>query len=46
MMHTFCSLNDVTIKLNYSMQRIESVLKAVAQLYIKYVFSADTSNEY
>ena len=31
MVHVFCKLNDVTIKANHSMRRLESILKGAAQ---------------
>ena len=40
------SLNNATIKVNYLMQKIEFILKALEQFYMKYLFQINTANDY
>ena len=46
MIHVFCQLNDVTIKSNYSMRRIELILRKAAQDWLKHFFQANVANEF
>ena len=46
MVYAFTGLNDVTVKSNYPMRRIEPILKDIAQPWVKYSFSADAANGY
>ena len=46
MIHVFCKLNNATIKANYFMKRLKSILKNVAQSWIKHLFFANAVNEF
>ena len=46
MIHVFCQLNDVTIKSNYSMRRIEPILREATQDWLKHFFQVDVANEF
>ena len=43
MVHTYCPLNNSTIKTNYPMKRIEPILDDLAKPGRQYFFSADTA---
>ena len=43
MVHTYCQLNDVTIKTNYPMKRMEPILDDLANPSHRYFFSADAA---
>lgn len=43
MVHTYCPLNNATIKTNYPMKRIEPILEDVAKPGRRYFFSADAA---
>ena len=43
MVHTYCPLNDVTMKSNYPMKRIEPILDELADPRHRYYFSADAA---
>lgn len=44
MVHTYCPLNDVTIKTNYPMKRMEPILDDLADPQHRYFFSADAAH--
>lgn len=44
--HFFISINDVTIKSNYSMCRMKFILNNIKLNYIEILFQADTVNSY
>ena len=46
MVHAFIGLNNVTIKSNYTMKRIEPILQGMAQPWLNYKFRADGANGY
>jgi len=46
MVHTFCPINDVTIKSNYAMQRIEPILNSLSSSKFKIFWYADGANGY
>ena len=46
MIYVFCKLNDATIKTNHFMKRLKSILKSVAQSWIKHLFFANAVNEF
>ena len=46
MVHAFTGVNDVTVKSNYPMRRIEPILKNMAQPWVKYNFCTDAANGY
>ena len=46
MVHAFTGVNDVTVKSNYPMRRIEPILKDMAQPWVKYNFRTDAANGY
>ena len=46
MVHAFTGVNDVTIKSNYPMRRIEPILNDMAQPWVRYNFCADAANGY
>lgn len=46
MVHVFCGLNEVTVKSNYPMKRIEPVLRAIAQPWVRVLFKCDGLNGY
>ena len=46
MIQMFCKLNNVIIKINYFMKRLKSILKDVAQSWIKHLFFANAVNEF
>ena len=41
MVHTYCQLNDATIKTNYPLKRMEPILDELANPCHRYIFSAD-----
>lgn len=43
MVHTYCQLNDATLKTNYPMKRMEPILDELASPYYRYFFSADAA---
>ena len=43
MVHTYCQLNDATIKTNYSMKRVEPILDELVDPNHRYFFSADAA---
>lgn len=43
MVHTYCPLNNVTIKANYPMKRIEPILEDLSRPGRRYFFSADAA---
>lgn len=43
MVHTFCQLNDATIKTNYPMKRQEPILEGLARPTRRYFFAADAA---
>ena len=43
MVHTYCQLNDATIKTNYPMKRMEPILDELANPQYRYFFSADAA---
>ena len=46
MMHAFCDLNEVTIKANQPMRRIESIFRNLTQFFVKYLFKANATNDF
>ena len=46
MIHAFCLLNEITIKINQFMRKIESILRDMSQFFIKYLFRANVANEF
>ena len=46
MVHAFCPINDVTIKSNYPMKRIEPILNSLSSLKFKIFWFADGANGY
>lgn len=46
MVHTYCALNNVTIKTNYPMKRMEPIINGLAKSSRRFYFSGDASNGY
>lgn len=46
MVHTYCALNDATIKSNYPMKRMEPIINGLAKESRRYFFSGDAANGY
>ena len=46
MIHAFCLLNEITIKINQFMRKIESILRDMSQFFIKYLFRVNVANEF
>ncbi len=44
MIHVFCQLNNATMKTNYSIRRLEPILKEAAQSRLKHFFETDATN--
>ena len=46
MVHTYCPLNDATLKTNYPMKRMEPILDELANPCYRYFFSADAAYQF
>ena len=46
MIHVFCALNEIIIKANQSMRKIESILRNLTQSFIKYLFKTNVANDF
>lgn len=46
MVHTYCALNDATIKSNYPMKRMEPIISGLAKGSRRFYFTGDATNGY